>query len=60
MEKFNALKALIITTEEDAFKFYTNGNGAAGTRVRKAMMEVKRLAQEIRNEVTEVKHKSKA
>ena len=60
MEKFNALKALIIATEEDAYKFYTNGNGAAGTRVRKAMMDVKRIAQEIRNEVTDMKHKVKA
>lgn len=38
----------------DANKFDT-GNNAAGTRVRKAMMEIKLAAQEVRNEVSKVK-----
>jgi archaellum component FlaC len=60
MEKFNQLKALLESVEADAKKFYENGSGAAGTRVRKAMQEIKVLAQDIRNEVTELKNKEEA
>lgn len=56
MKSFEALKELIAATEADALKFFENGNAAAGTRVRKAMMEVKNLAQQIRTEVTEQKN----
>ncbi|RRN78082.1 histone H1, partial [Pseudoxanthomonas sp. SGD-10] len=54
MEKFAQVKELIASAEADAEKFYNNGNGAAGTRLRKALQEIKGLAQEIRNEVTEL------
>ncbi|MES2457012.1 MAG: histone H1 [Bacteroidota bacterium] len=56
MEKFSKLKELIASVETDADKFYNSGNGAAGTRVRKAMQDLKTLAQEIRTEVTEKKN----
>jgi len=39
--------------------FYNNGNGAAGARVRKAIQDLKALAQEIRAEVTEKKSRDK-
>ena len=57
MEKFNQLKELIASIEADADKFYNKGSKAAGTRVRGGMQEIKTLAQEIRNEVTELKNK---
>lgn len=56
MEKFSKLKQLIAGAEADADKFYNSGNGAAGTRVRKAMQDLKGLAQEIRTEITEKKN----
>ena len=56
MDKFQKLKDLLTGVEADAEKFYNAGNGAAGTRVRKAMQELKGLAQEIRAEVTEKKN----
>lgn len=59
MEKFNELKALLEATEADATKFFQGGNAAAGTRVRKALQEIKTLAQDIRNQVTEIKNKEK-
>jgi hypothetical protein len=59
MEKFAKLKELIAGVEADADKFYNSGNGAAGTRVRKAMQDVKTLAQEIRTEVTDKKNTAK-
>jgi primosomal protein N'' len=57
MEKFQSLKALVATAETEAEKFYNKGNGAAGTRLRKTLQEIKTTAQAIRNEVTEKKSK---
>ena len=59
MEKFTKLKEALAAVEADAEKFYTAGNSAAGTRVRKAMQDMKNLAQEIRSEVTEKKNAGK-
>jgi len=59
MDKFKKVQELIATAEADVAKFYDGGNGAAGTRVRKAMQELKNLAQEIRTEVTEKKNSDK-
>lgn len=56
MEKFQKVKELIASIEADADKFYNKANGAAGTRVRKAMQDLKNLASEIRKEVTEKKN----
>ena len=57
MENYNKLKELVASAEGDFEKFYDKGNAAAGTRVRKAMQEMKDLAQDIRKEVTEKKNK---
>lgn len=58
MQKFEELKSLIATLQDDADKFYTKGNSAAGTRVRKGMQDLKNLAQAIRSEVQDVKNKA--
>jgi len=55
----NRLEQLITLLEEtraDHEKFFAGGNNAAGTRVRKAMQEVKVLAQELRVEVQDTKN----
>ncbi|MBL7849028.1 MAG: histone H1 [Cyclobacteriaceae bacterium] len=59
MKKFEELKSLIASIENDADKFYNKGNSAAGTRVRKGMQDLKNLAQAIRAEVQELKNKEK-
>jgi hypothetical protein len=59
MEKYNQLKSLLSSVEDDADKFYNKGVGAAGTRVRKALQEIKTLAGDMRKEVTEIKNKAK-
>lgn len=59
MEKFQKVKEVITSIEADVTKFYDGNNGAAGTRVRKAMQDLKNLAQEIRTEVTEKKNSAK-
>ncbi|MDH4058020.1 MAG: histone H1, partial [Cyclobacteriaceae bacterium] len=51
MQKFEDLKNLIASLENDADKFYAKGNSAAGTRLRKGMQELKNMAQQIRAEV---------
>ena len=56
MEIFEKIKALIADTEDDAVKFYEKGNKAAGTRVRKQMQELKKLAQDLRLNVQENKN----
>lgn len=57
MSRFEELEALLAASKEDFDKFYEQGNKAAGTRVRKAMMELRTRAQEIRQEVQELKNK---
>ncbi|UKT65480.1 histone H1 [Pedobacter mucosus] len=59
MEKFSKVKEAVAAIEADVEKFYNAGNAAAGTRVRKAMQDLKVLAQEIRAEVTDKKNTDK-
>lgn len=55
MNSFEKIKALIAATEADAVKFHEKGNYAAGTRLRKAYLELKNLASAGRTEVTTLK-----
>lgn len=56
MQKFQQVKDLVASIEADVAKFYNQNNGAAGTRVRKSMQDLKVLAGEIRKEITEKKN----
>jgi len=56
METFERMKALLDSTQADVDKFSSNGNKSAGTRVRQAMQEVKKLAQDLRVEVQTAKN----
>ena len=60
MSRFSELVDLVHSFEKDFIKFYDKGNKSAGTRVRKAMNELKRKAQEVRKEVQEVKAQAKS
>lgn len=53
----DALKAKLQEIEDDVHKFSAKKNKAAGTRIRKAMQEVKKLAQAMRKEVQETRSK---
>lgn len=57
MKRYDELRDLVVSLEPDFQKFYENGNAAAGTRLRKAMMELKGLAQDIRVEIQDIKNK---
>ncbi len=55
MNRYKELQDMLASFEKDFEKFYDKQNKSAGTRVRKAMNELKRKAQEIRKEVQEMK-----
>ena len=52
------LKDIVDNCADDFQKFYDKGNKAAGTRIRKAMQDIKAKAQEIRADVQERKNAS--
>ena len=58
--RIEELEALVAAIRPDFIKFYSDGNKAAGTRVRAAMQELKNLAQVVRNEVQTIKNEGKA
>ena len=43
--------------KDDFEKFFIRGNKTAGTRIRKVMQELKKMAQEVRDDVQEYKGK---
>jgi|TARA_B110000908_G_C10218245_1_gene433891 hypothetical protein len=49
---FEEMKSTIAEVQNDVDKFAGKGNGSAGTRVRKAMQELKNLGQEVRKEIS--------
>jgi len=52
---FESIKQTIADIESDVQKF-GSGNNAAGGRIRKAMQDLKNLAQDLRKEVLDVKN----
>ncbi len=55
-ERYEELTGILEDAQEDLMKFYEKGNKAAGTRARKAMMNLKNLAHEVRQEIQEIKN----
>lgn len=56
MSRKEELNQLISELEPDMDKFYEKGNKAAGTRARKKLQEIKKLSQEIRLEIQDMKN----
>jgi hypothetical protein len=57
MDRYQELLDLVATFKADFDKFYIKENKSAGVRLRKHMANLKKKAQEIRNEVQDVKAK---
>ena len=55
MKGVREIQEVLDNVESDVIKF-GNGNKSAGTRIRKAMQEIKNLAQEVRTEVQLIKN----
>jgi len=58
MSRLDQIKSLMSELEADMEKFYDKGNKAAGTRARKQLQDLKKLSQEIRLEIQEMKNNS--
>lgn len=56
MSRIDDVKTLMAELEDDLVKFYDKGNKAAGTRARKQLQALKKLAQEIRIEIQNIKN----
>ena len=54
MQSYENLKRLVQEIESDVNKAQ-GGNKAAGTRVRKQMQQIKQAAQDVRNEILELR-----
>jgi len=54
MQEYETLKQLVEACAEDVAKA-EGGNKAAGTRVRKAMQDIKNAAQNVRKKILEVR-----
>ncbi len=57
MSRIDEVRSLMTELEEDLDKFYEKGNKAAGTRARKQLQDLKKLAQDIRVEIQDIKNK---
>ena len=55
-DRFEQLGSFVADMSDDFNKFYGKRNKAAGTRVRKGMQELKKMAQDIRIEVQNQKN----
>ena len=53
-DEYDRLRQIVETSAEDVAKA-VGGNKAAGTRVRKAMQEIKAAAQDVRKKVLETR-----
>ena len=60
MNRIEQVRSLISDLEPDMEKFYEKGNKAAGTRARKTLQDIKKVAQEIRLEIQEWKNTGKS
>jgi hypothetical protein len=60
MEKITELKTMLDNMAKDCEKFYTKGQNSAGTRLRKSLNELRKKAQEARNEIQAIRVQRKA
>lgn len=60
MNKYEELTQAVKNLEADFEKFYLKGQAAAGTRLRKGLSELRKLAQDVRKDIQEVKIRRKA
>ena len=59
VELIDQIEIQLTDIRADVEKFDIKGNNAAGTRIRKAMQNVKAIAQQIRTVVSEIKNERK-
>lgn len=60
MDNYRDLMKAVQDLEIDFQKFYEKGQAAAGTRLRKGLSDLRKLAQNVRKDVQDVKAQRKA
>ncbi len=55
MEKFAQLQSILDGMKVDLEKFYNKGQNAAGTRLRKELNNLRKLAADIRKDIQELR-----
>ena len=60
MEKINEIKSMLEEMGKDLEKFYSKGQNSAGTRLRKALNEVRKKCQEMGNEIQTIRQDRKS
>lgn len=55
MQSYEKIASLVELMKEDVDKFFDKGNKSAGTRIRVACQDLKKLSQELRLEVQDQK-----
>lgn len=56
MSRVDEIRNIVDQATTEMEKFYDKGNKAAGTRARKNLQDLKKLAQEIRLEIQDMKN----
>lgn len=56
MSRFSEIKVLVDSLEGDLDKFYNKANKTAGTRARKSLQDLKKVAQDIRLDIQNKKN----
>ena len=56
MSRIDDIRNLVDAATSEMDKFYGKGNKAAGTRARKNLQELKKLAQDVRVEIQNMKN----
>ena len=56
MSRVDDIKGLVDSVSAEMEKFYDKGNKAAGTRARRGLQDLKKLAQDIRLEIQSKKN----
>ncbi|MFZ0455545.1 MAG: histone H1 [Ignavibacteriaceae bacterium] len=60
MNRYEDLLQAVRDLQTDFEKFFEKGQAAAGTRVRKGLSDLRKLAQDVRKEIQDVKSQRKA
>ena len=53
--EFAKIKEIVASIDEDIEKFYDNGNKSDGIRARVGLQDIKKIAQKIRLDISEVR-----
>ncbi len=60
MQKYQDLLSLIQSMENDVKRYYEKGPNNLSVKLRKSLLDVRSLAQDLRGEILEIKNQRKA